>query len=146
RPAWETAGRKPIELPKPPTDTLPSELRKAVAEAGSGGTQIPYRCLYSRNVDNLLMAGRDVSATHVALMGIKVMGVTGHMGVATGAAALLCRKHSTTPRGVYQKHLAELQDIVFEHGAHANDLRAHGEQRGKNDTTQKPIESKGAKQ
>jgi len=145
RPAWETAGRIPMERPKPPADTLPSELRKAVADAGSGGTQIPYRCLYSRNVDNLLMAGRDVSATHVALMGIKVMGVTGHMGVAAGAAASLCTKHGTTPRGVYQQHLAELQDIVFERGAHAGALRAPGEPSGMNTTKQNPVESKGAK-
>jgi hypothetical protein len=78
-----------------------------------GGTQIPYRCLFSRNVDNLLMAGRNASATHVALMGIKCMGVTGQMGVATGAAAALCVQHRTTPRGVYEKHVWQLQRIVF---------------------------------
>ncbi|MBM4093304.1 MAG: hypothetical protein FJ276_28415 [Planctomycetes bacterium] len=45
----------------------------------------------------------------------------------------------------HQRHLMELQDIVFERGAHATDLRAPGEQGGKNNTTQKPSESKGAK-
>jgi len=113
RPKWETEGRKPIKVPKPKSRPLSPELQKAVAEAGNRGTQIPYRCLYSRNVDNLLMAGRDVSATHVALMGIKCMGITGHMGVATGAAASLCKKHRTTPRGVYEKHVPELQRIVL---------------------------------
>jgi len=110
-------------VPETQGETLPSELRKAVAKAGSGGTQIPYRCLYSRNVDNLLMAGRDVSATHVALMGIKCMGITGQMGVTTGAAASLCVKHRTTPRGVYKKHVRELQKIVLGIGEHKDALK-----------------------
>jgi hypothetical protein len=77
---------------------------------------VPLRCLYSRNIENLLLAGRCASATHVAAMNIKVQNTTGQMGIAVGAAAALCRKHNTTPRGVYQRHLAELQDIVFERG------------------------------
>jgi hypothetical protein len=106
---------------------------------------VPFRCLYSRNVENLLMAGKHISASHIAGACIKTMLNGGQHGVATGAAAFLCKKHNTTPRGVYQKHLAELQDIVFERGAHANDLRAPGEQGGKNDTKQKPINGKRAK-
>jgi hypothetical protein len=64
---------------------------------------IPFRCLYSRNIDNLMMAGRNVSATHIAYSSIKLMKTGGHMGVATGAAAYLCNKYDTTPRDVYQK-------------------------------------------
>ena len=84
------------------------------------GTQIPHRCLYSRNVENLLMAGRNISATHVALMGVKCMGITGSIGVATGAAAALCIQHQTPPRDVYEKHVWELQQIVFGIGEHAH--------------------------
>ena len=47
-------------------------------------------------------------------LGKPVAKTTGQMGLAVGAAAFLCQKHDTTPRGVYQRHLAELQDIVFE--------------------------------
>jgi hypothetical protein len=45
----------------------------------------------------------------------------GQHGVAAGAAAFLCKKHGTTPRGVYQQHLPELQEIVFGRNEHARD-------------------------
>ncbi|MBC8870699.1 MAG: FAD-dependent oxidoreductase [Planctomycetes bacterium] len=83
---------------------------------------IPFRCLYSRNIDNLMMAGRDASATHIAYSSIKLMKTGGHMGVAVGAAAALCKKHRTTPRGVHEKHLEELKDIVYERGDYENAL------------------------
>ena len=70
---------------------------------------IPYRCLYSRNVDNLFMAGRDISVTHVALGTIRVMNTCGMMGEVVGMAAAICKEHSTTPRGVYKDYLDELK-------------------------------------
>ncbi len=73
---------------------------------------MPYRCLYSRNVDNLFMAGRNISVTHVALGTIRVMRTTGMMGEVVGMAASLCKKHATTPRGVYQRHLPELKSLM----------------------------------
>ena len=84
---------------------------------------VPFRSLYSRNIENLMMAGKCISVSHVAGSSTKTMLNGGQFGVATAAAALLCKKHSTTPRGVYQRHLAELRDIVFERGEHANDLK-----------------------
>lgn len=73
---------------------------------------VPYRCLYSRNVNNLFMAGRDISVTHVALGTVRVMRTAGMMGEVVGMAASLCNKHNVLPRGVYQKHLAELKDMM----------------------------------
>ncbi len=73
---------------------------------------IPFRCLYSRNVENLMMAGRDISVTHVALGTIRVQRTTGMMGEVVGMAASLCTRHQTTPRGVFQHHLAPLQDLM----------------------------------
>jgi hypothetical protein len=83
--------------------------------------RVPYRCLYSRNVENLLMAGKHISVTHVAGSSTKTMLNGGQHGVAAGAAAFLCKKHGTTPRGVYQQHLPELQEIVFGRNEHARD-------------------------
>jgi hypothetical protein len=40
------------------------------------------------------------------------MNTTGQMGIATGYAAALCKKHSTNPRGVYEKHIAELRSLA----------------------------------
>ncbi|MFO7958178.1 MAG: FAD-dependent oxidoreductase [Candidatus Brocadiia bacterium] len=75
-------------------------------------TEVPFRCLYSRNIENLMMAGRDVSATHVAHGSLRVMKTGGQMGVAVGAAASLCVAHDTTPRGVYEAHLDRLLRLV----------------------------------
>jgi hypothetical protein len=84
---------------------------------------IPLRCLYSRNIENLMMAGRNASATHVAYSSIKLMKTGGQMGVAVGATAMLCHKYDTSPRGVYEQHLEELQDIVFERGDYVDALQ-----------------------
>ncbi|WZX38324.1 FAD-dependent oxidoreductase [Petrimonas sulfuriphila] len=73
---------------------------------------IPYRCFYSRNVDNLFMAGRNISVTHVALGTVRVMRTTGMMGEVVGMAASVAAKNKTTPRGVYQEHLDELQRLM----------------------------------
>ncbi len=73
---------------------------------------IPYRCFYSRNVDNLFMAGRNISVTHVALGTVRVMRTTGMMGEVVGMAASVAAKNKTNPRGVYQKHLDKLQRLM----------------------------------
>jgi hypothetical protein len=73
---------------------------------------IPYRCLYSRNIENLMMAGRNISVTHVALGTVRVMRTTGMMGEVVGMAASLCKQHETSPRGVYENHLDELKELM----------------------------------
>ncbi len=73
---------------------------------------IPYRCLYSRNVSNLFMAGRDISVKHEALGAVRVMRTGGCMGEVVGMAASLCRKYDATPRNIYESHLSELQDLM----------------------------------
>jgi len=73
---------------------------------------IPYRCLYSRNIDNLFMAGRCISVTHEALGAVRVMRTCGCQGEIVGMAASICKQFDTDPRGVYQKHLADLQKLM----------------------------------
>jgi len=73
---------------------------------------VPYRCLYSRNVENLFMAGRNISVTHVALGTIRVMRTTGMLGEVIGMAASVCKKNQALPRGVFEKHLNELKDLM----------------------------------
>ncbi len=74
---------------------------------------IPYRCLYSRNIDNLLFAGRCSSVTHIALGTVRVQSTLSTLGQAAGTAAALCIRHDTTPRGIYEEHLAELQQTLL---------------------------------
>jgi hypothetical protein len=70
---------------------------------------IPFRCFYSTNIENLMMAGRCLSASHVGLGSPRIMNTGGQMGVTAGTAAALCKQYSITPRGVYQNHIPELQ-------------------------------------
>lgn len=73
---------------------------------------VPYRCLYSRNIDNLFMAGRNISVTHIALGTVRVMRTTGAMGEVVGMAADICRRNKALPRDVYRNHLSELKDLM----------------------------------
>jgi hypothetical protein len=73
---------------------------------------IPYRALYSRNISNLFMAGRNISVKHEALGAVRVMRTGGCMGEVVGMAASLCVKYDAPPRTVYEKHLPELQDLM----------------------------------
>ncbi len=79
-------------------------------------TSIPYRTLYSKNIENLFMAGRCHSATHIALGGTRVMRPMCATGQAVGTAAAIATKYKTSPRGVYQKHIKELQDTLVKDG------------------------------
>ncbi len=73
---------------------------------------IPYRCLYSRNIKNMFMAGRNVSVSHDALGTARVMRTGGMMGEVIGYAAAICKKYGTTPAGVYKEHLEELMTTL----------------------------------
>jgi len=70
---------------------------------------IPYRVLYSRNIENLMFAGRNISATHTALSSTRVMATCATLGQAAGTAAALAIRHGESPRGIYQHHLSQLQ-------------------------------------
>lgn len=74
---------------------------------------IPFRSLYSVNVPNLLMAGRNISVSHVALGTVRVMRTTGMMGEVIGMAASVCKQHNTDPRSVYTNHLEDLKQLML---------------------------------
>ena len=73
---------------------------------------VPYRCLYSRNISNMFMAGRNISVTHVALGTVRVQRTTGMMGEVVGMAASLCTKNNALPRDVYQTYLDDLKKLM----------------------------------
>lgn len=74
--------------------------------------EVPFRCLCSADVSNLMMAGKHISVTHVAGASTKFMANGGQHATATAAAAFLCAKHRTNPRRVYEAHLPELREVV----------------------------------
>ncbi|MFE7430801.1 FAD-dependent oxidoreductase, partial [Streptomyces sp. NPDC057545] len=65
---------------------------------------IPLRSLYSANVTNLLFAGRNISATHVAFGATRVMATCATLGEAAGTAAALCVAEDIGPRELAAKH------------------------------------------
>ena len=73
---------------------------------------VPYRCLYSRNIPNLFMAGRDISVTHEALGAVRVMKTTGAMGEIVGLAASVCAARDCDPREVHAQHWEELEALM----------------------------------
>jgi len=77
-----------------------------------GAYTIPYRCFYSRNVANLMMAGRDISTTRVALGSTRVMGTCAVGGQAVGTAAALAIRAGCTPREVARR-MGELQQLLL---------------------------------
>lgn len=75
--------------------------------------QIPYRSLYSKNISNLLFAGRNVSQTHIALSSSRVMATCSLMGQAVGTSASICIRKEVLPRDIAEKHVNELQEQLL---------------------------------
>jgi hypothetical protein len=81
------------------------------------GYPVPYRCLYSRDIENMFMAGRCISVDRSSMGSIRVMRTCGMMGEVVGKAAYLCVARETTPRGVYERYLEDLKDLLRQPGA-----------------------------
>ena len=78
----------------------------------SYGYPVPYRCFYSRNIENLFMAGRCISVTHEALGTTRVMRTCGMMGEVVGKAASICVSNNCLPRDVYESHWSEMDKLL----------------------------------
>ena len=75
---------------------------------------IPLRSLYSKNVNNLMFAGRNISASHLAFATTRVMGTCGVLGQAAGTAAALMTRYGMMPRQFATEKIEELQDLLME--------------------------------
>ena len=74
---------------------------------------IPLRSLYSKNIENLFFAGRNISATHIALGSTRVMLTCAILGQAVGTAASICLTRGVTPRELVERHIEELQQTLI---------------------------------
>ena len=74
---------------------------------------IPYRCFCSREVPNLMMAGRDISTTKTAFGSTRVMGTCAVGGQAAGTAAAMAVHYGVTPRQLGKEHMDELQQTLL---------------------------------
>lgn len=102
-----------------PADGVFSEKPGCNQWHGRGIYQIPYRCLYSRNIKNLFLTGRIISATHVAFASTRVMATSAHVGQAVGMAAYLAKEKGVYPADILHNNLiGELQQELLKTGQH----------------------------
>ncbi|QDO95217.1 FAD-dependent oxidoreductase [Formosa sediminum] len=76
---------------------------------------IPYRSLFSVNINNLFFAGRNISVSHVALSSTRVMATCAILGQAVGTAMAYCFKHSISPNALaaQKKELKTYQQLLL---------------------------------
>lgn len=93
-----------------PVDNIYSDGEPCTQWHSKGVYQIPYRTMYSRDVPNLFLAGRAISASHIAFGSSRVMATCGHNGQAVGMAAAVCRERKLQPRDLASPdRIGELQ-------------------------------------
>lgn len=80
--------------------------------------EIPFRSLYSHNVPNLMFAGRNIGATHMAMSSTRVMATCAVIGQAAGTGAAVAVQHNCLPAGVTENHIPELQKKLLEDGCY----------------------------
>jgi len=98
-----------------PADGVFSELPGCNQWHSKGIYSIPYRCLYSKNISNLFLAGRIISASHVAFGSTRVMGTSANSAQATAMAAVIAVERKIRPREVLA-HIGELQQRLVKSG------------------------------
>lgn len=102
-----------------PADGVYAEIAGSHHLHSKGIYEIPYRCYYSRNLDNLFLAGRNISTTHVAYGSTRVMATCAHGAQAVAEAAALCRENNQLPRDLLAPALmAELRRRLWRQGQH----------------------------
>lgn len=102
---WPMDVHAPLGIydPGPATEFIPV----------TGVYSIPFRCLYSRDVANLMLAGRNISVSHIALGSARVMATCGCMGQAVGTAAKCCVDLQVTPRELGKRGMGLLQERLL---------------------------------
>ena len=100
-----------------PVEGVYSEKPGCTQWHSKGVYGIPYRALYSRNIANLFLGGRLISASHIAFGSTRVMATCAHNGQAVGLAAALCLRHRVDPRQITEPaRMAELQRELLRAG------------------------------
>ncbi len=107
-----------------PADGIYSEKPGCDQWHAKGVYQIPYRCLYSRNIKNLFLAGRIISASHVAFGSTRVMATCAHAAQAVGMAAAICVREGLQPADIAEpSYIRQLQRELLRVNQHIPGLR-----------------------
>lgn len=100
-----------------PADGVFSEKPGCNQWHSKGIYQVPYRSLYSRNITNLFLAGRIISASHVAFASTRVMATAAYVSQAAGVAAALCKENNILPADIFNRgHITALQQRLLSTG------------------------------
>ena len=110
---WPMDDHNPYGMRKNEGSNIPSVMIPVTEIYG-----IPLRSLYSKNVVNLLFAGRNISVTHVALSSTRVMGTCSLIGQAAGTAAAVALKHGISMRETAKHHYREVQTHLLNDGVY----------------------------
>lgn len=106
-----------------PADGVYSERPGCNQWHSKGTFDIPYRCLYSRNITNLFLTGRIISVSHVAFGATRVMATSAYVGQAVALASKLCLEKNLSPSEIYrQGFVGELQQNLLKSGQY---IRGH---------------------
>lgn len=97
------------------TEDIPVELKDIY--------QIPYRCLYAKDFDNLFLGGRIISASHRAFASTRVMGTCAVVGEAVGLASAMASKFGCTARKIGTDKIEELQQILLKNDCYIPGLK-----------------------
>ena len=108
---WPMDDHNPYGMRKNDEALCPSVMIPVTEPYG-----IPVRCLYSKNVDNLMFAGRNISVTHVALSSSRVMATCALLGQAAGCTAAVAIAEGVTPREAATDHIKTIQKILMDNG------------------------------
>ena len=108
---WPMDDHNPYGMLKNPYSSIATVMNPVNAPYG-----LPFRALYSKNVENLMFAGRNISASHIALSSTRVMATCALLGQAMGTGAALAIRYGETPRGVYKNRIKELQRELLDDG------------------------------
>ena len=90
--------------------------------------QIPYRCYYSKDISNLMMAGRNISCSHMAMASTRVMGTCMVGGQAVGVAASIAVRENLTPREVGKMYIREIQQTLLNDDCYIPGLKNEDDQ------------------
>jgi len=108
-----------------PVEGLYSEQSGCTQWHSKGVFQIPYRCLYSRNIENLFLGGRIISASHIAFGSTRVMATCAHTGQAAGLAAAHCIRDGLLPRDLTApERMKKLQQELIREGQYIPGVQA----------------------
>ncbi|WP_438864049.1 FAD-dependent oxidoreductase [Neptunicella sp.] len=100
-----------------PGDGVYSDRPPCTQYHAKGVYQIPLRCFVSKDMDNLFLAGRIISVSHIAFGSTRVMATSGHGGQAVGSAVAYCLQKQITPTELWQStHIGRLQQTLNQQG------------------------------